>query len=122
MKKTNLISMLLLISACSAGNVKKNIISVIPTYPELENYSIDASRAAPIYPMRAARKNIQGWCDVSFTVLANGETTNNRVVQCSPEGYFEHAAYNASKNITLQPLPESSVDNVHYVYIWKFAK
>jgi len=52
-------------------------------------------RIEPHYPSKAARDNIEGFVTLSFDINELGETTNIRVVESNPKGYFEKASRKA---------------------------
>jgi len=43
----------------------------------------------PMYPIQARRDGVIGWVRVSFVVSPDGGTRDVRVLDASPEGYFE---------------------------------
>lgn len=49
-------------------------------------------RVNPQYPQRAASRGIEGWVHLSFSVTAQGATSEIEVVAADPRGYFESAA------------------------------
>lgn len=122
MRKYIVLGVSLLLLACTASNVKEYTVKPVPKYQGHEVYKIDASRAAPIYPIKAAKNSVQGWCDVKFSVLPGGEITENTIIECSPEGYFDKAALDASKKILVNPVPKTKIEGMHYVYIWKISR
>ena len=52
-------------------------------------------RVPPKYPARAARRHIEGWVKVEFTIQTDGSVDNAVVVASSPEAVFDDAALTA---------------------------
>jgi periplasmic protein TonB len=49
-------------------------------------------RVPPRYPMRAARRRIEGWVKVEFTITETGTVKDAVVVAAQPDDIFNHAA------------------------------
>lgn len=56
---------------------------------------VPLTRIAPQYPRKAARKGIEGWVKVEFTVLKDGSVTDAVVVDAKPGRIFNRAALKA---------------------------
>jgi protein TonB len=50
----------------------------------------------PTYPAQAEAKGLEGWVDVRFDVMTNGQVTNIHVTESS-HGIFEKAAIRAAQ-------------------------
>ncbi len=48
-------------------------------------------RIPPVYPIRARRRNIQGWVKVAFVVDENGHVGDITILVAEPEGLFENS-------------------------------
>jgi protein TonB len=48
-------------------------------------------RVPPIYPPRAAKRGVQGWVCLDFTITKSGTVSDASVISSSPEGYFEES-------------------------------
>lgn len=59
------------------------------------NEIIPLLRIAPQYPLRAARRGIEGWVKVEFTVTETGTVADARVLESDPESIFDRAAIRA---------------------------
>lgn len=57
----------------------------------------------PKYPLQAARDNQQGWVEVEFTVTADGNVSNARVVDAQPRRVFDRAAIEAVSRWQFKP-------------------
>ena len=57
----------------------------------------------PIYPLRAAMKEIEGFVIVEFTVKENGDVLNPVVITSEPEVLFDEAALNAVSRFRFKP-------------------
>ncbi len=64
-----------------AGKVSSSVIPLV--------------RIPPRYPMRAARRKIEGWVKVEFTITENGTVKNAEVVEAQPPDIFNRAALQA---------------------------
>jgi len=61
--------------------------------PTLENNAAPISCAsAPRFPIAAIKKNLEGWVVVDFSLNQSGYPIDMKVVDSSPEGYFENSA------------------------------
>ena len=49
------------------------------------------SKAAPVYPAAAKRRNIEGWIKVKFLVDEQGQVDRVSVLEAEPEGIFDQA-------------------------------
>ncbi len=61
------------------------------------------ARTPAEYPARAASRGVEGWVEVQFTVLKDGTTRNIRIVESSPEGYFEQSVLDAVTTWRYEP-------------------
>ena len=85
----------------------------IDTNLSLDNASISATDGdylplvaiAPQYPTRAARRGIQGWCLVSFTVDGMGNVVEDsiNVVDAEPASIFDRSSIRAAARFKFQP-------------------
>ena len=64
-----------------AGKVSSNVIPLV--------------RIPPRYPMRAARRKIEGWVKVEFTITENGTVKDAVVVDAQPPDIFNREALQA---------------------------
>ncbi len=60
-------------------------------------------RIPPRYPMRAARRNIEGWVKVEFTITENGTVKDAVVVESQPSDVFDQAALQAIAKWKFKP-------------------
>jgi len=58
---------------------------------------------APDYPVRAARRGIEGYVVLEFTISASGQVVNARVVEAVPPGVFDRAALRAVQRYKYKP-------------------
>ena len=63
------------------GKVSTNVIPLV--------------RIPPRYPMRAARRKIEGWVKVEFTITEEGTVKDADVIESLPSGIFDQAALRA---------------------------
>jgi len=49
----------------------------------------------PIFPIAAAKKNLEGWVKLRYDINLTGRVENVRVVDAKPRGIFEHSAKKA---------------------------
>lgn len=57
----------------------------------------------PIYPLRAAMREVEGYVIVEFSVRANGRVVNPIVVESEPGVLFDEAALNAIARFKFKP-------------------
>ena len=60
-------------------------------------------RAPASYPNRAANRNIEGSCEVEFTVTADGEVSDPVIVESDPQGVFDNACLDAIVDFEYRP-------------------
>jgi len=60
-------------------------------------------RIPPRYPMRAARRKIEGWVKVEFTITENGTVRDAEVVESQPSDIFDRAALRAIRKWKFKP-------------------
>ncbi|MFU8787857.1 MAG: TonB family protein [Methylobacter sp.] len=56
---------------------------------------IPLERFPPKYPMRAAKRHIEGWVKIEFTITKDGAVTDAVVVEAEPAEIFDEAALQA---------------------------
>ncbi len=60
-------------------------------------------RIPPRYPMRAARRGIEGWVKIEFTITEQGAVKDAVVVESHPANVFDRAALNAIRKWKFKP-------------------
>jgi protein TonB len=58
----------------------------------------------PVYPEEAARKRVEGWVDVEFTVKADGGVRDTLIRDAQPAGVFDQAAIKAVEKWRFKPV------------------
>ncbi|MBT3134156.1 energy transducer TonB [Alteromonas sp. ALT199] len=103
------LTVFLLVSACSSTSIVKNDrVATNTDISETEDHS-------PVY----------GWVKLSFDITEAGETDNIQVLASSPSGYFDEDAIKAVSEWKYNPfiidgVPTRQVDNmVHLDYVDK---
>lgn len=80
----------------------------------------------PQYPTRAAQRGIEGWCQVSFTVTAEGGVRDVVVVDAEPQGMFDRSSIRAAERFRFQPRVVNGeavdVPNVQYVFRYQLEE
>jgi protein TonB len=56
------------------------------------------------YPTRALQTNVEGWVEISYTVLADGTVANVKIAGSSPPKVFDSAASKAVGRLRYQPV------------------
>jgi TonB family protein len=56
------------------------------------------------YPTRALQTNVEGWVEISYTVLADGSVANVKIAGSSPPKVFDAAASRAVSRLHYQPV------------------
>ena len=64
-------------------------------------------RVNPLYPPRAQARGVEGWVWLEFTITPHGTTTDIRILDSDPGGYFERSAINAVKKYKYKPRVEN---------------
>jgi len=64
-------------------------------------------RIPPRYPSRAARRGLEGWVKVEFTVDAQGRVQDPEVLDSEPSRVFDRAALRAIRRWRFKPATES---------------
>ena len=78
------------------------------------------------YPVRAAQRDIEGWCIVSFTVNAQGSVVEDSivVVDAEPPDIFDRASMQAVARFKFQPRVRNGVavevPGVQYLFRFEF--
>lgn len=67
---------------------------VTPLATAADGDSLSLFRAQPAYPLRAAERGIEGWCEVEFAVTARGTVADARILACSHQ-VFESSSLQA---------------------------
>ena len=67
---------------------------VTPLSPVADGDSLSLFKPQPAYPLRAAERGIEGWCEVEFAVTARGTVADARILACSHQ-VFEQSALQA---------------------------
>lgn len=62
---------------------------------------------APAYPRSAQRRNISGWVDIAFTVLADGNVADIEIVNSLPSTVFNDSAQSAVEQWRFEPVVEN---------------
>lgn len=64
-------------------------------------------KVAPVYPRKAQKDGIEGYCTVSYTVTKAGRVRDVTATDCSPPGKFEAASIKAAKKFKYKPRIEN---------------
>ncbi|NOQ65471.1 MAG: TonB family protein [Methyloprofundus sp.] len=60
-------------------------------------------RIPPVYPRKAARRRIEGWVKVKFTISKKGRVKNPVIIASKPKSIFNRAALKAIKRWKFKP-------------------
>lgn len=60
-------------------------------------------KVAPLYPERAARRNLEGYVLVEFTVTRSGEVRDVKVIESQPQHVFDKSAIQAARKFKYKP-------------------
>ena len=80
----------------------------------IDEEAMPVFRIPPVYPQRAAKRGIEGWVEVEFTITALGTVKNARVVTASPKGIFDNAALRAISRWKFKPKVHNKVTVERY--------
>jgi periplasmic protein TonB len=76
--------------------------------PALENRNFQLARKVEAsYPQRALRQRLEGWVELSFTITANGDVTDVKVVDSQPRREFDREAIRALSQWKFKPRLEN---------------
>jgi protein TonB len=80
-------------------------IAPAPPPPEFSKQSdlIPLVRIEPRYPSRAARRGIEGWVKLEFTITEDGTVDDVKVVEAEPSRIFDRAAKRAVRKWRFRP-------------------
>ncbi|MEX1197201.1 MAG: energy transducer TonB [Pseudohongiellaceae bacterium] len=80
----------------------------------------------PSYPTRAAQRGIEGWCQVRFTVTAEGGVRDVEVIDAEPSGIFDRSSIRAAERFRFQPRVVDGepvdVPGVQYVFRYELEE
>lgn len=84
-------------------------VTPVPSKPVIDpptsgNSDIVAlNRSKPNYPRRAAQAGIEGWVKLSFTVAADGQVKDIKILDANPSRLFDEEAMRAIRQWTFKP-------------------
>ena len=85
----------------------EEIVAITPQPPTpkltLQSDLIPLVRIEPRYPTRAARRGIEGWVKLAFTITEEGAVQDIRVVEAEPGDVFDRAAIRAVRKWQFRP-------------------
>lgn len=99
----------------------KNSVQDVELSEDITDY-VPLVAIAPIYPTQAARRGIEGWCLVSFTVDSLGNVIEETiiVIDAEPANIFNVSSEQAAAGFKFQPRRINGkgveVDNVQYLF------
>jgi TonB family protein len=77
----------------------------VPQVPEQNLTRIN--KLAIEYPSRALQTSVEGWVEISYTVLADGSVANVKIAGSSPPKVFDSAASKAVSRLRYQPVMQN---------------
>ena len=75
----------------------------------MDRDAVPIVRVEPIYPARAAQRNIEGWVLVEFSITPLGTVKNAKVIQSEPGKIFNRSALKAVSKWKYKPRIEDGV-------------
>ena len=82
-------------------------------------------KVQPVYPNQAAKRGIEGYVILSFTILPSGATANAEVIESHPSGVFNSSALKAVQRFKYKPKvvdgKARAVHNVHHRLSYELA-
>jgi len=70
---------------------------------ELDSPLTPLAKIPPIYPLRAARRGIQGWVRVQFVVNTSGGVENPEILEADPDQIFDASVINCVAQWKFKP-------------------
>ena len=87
----------------SGAKIPTGVINIPLSSVLVNEEAMPVFRIPPIYPQRAAKRGLEGWVEVEFTITAAGLVKNAHVVSASPRGIFDNAALRAISRWKFKP-------------------
>lgn len=87
----------------SGVKIPTGILNISSGSIAVDEETIPIFRVPPLYPHRAAKRGLEGWVKVEFTITTQGRVKNAHVLEASPKGIFEHAALRAIARWKFKP-------------------
>lgn len=87
----------------SGAKIPTGVINIPLSSVMVNEEAMPVFRIPPIYPQRAAKRGIEGWVEVEFTITAAGLVKNAHVVAASSAGIFDNAALRAISRWKFKP-------------------
>jgi len=75
----------------------------------MDRDAVPIVRVEPMYPARAAQRNIEGWVLVEFSITKMGTVNNAKVVRSEPGKIFNRSALKAANKWKYKPKVENGV-------------
>ncbi|MDN3651210.1 energy transducer TonB [Thalassotalea ponticola] len=89
------------------GEVSANAIDLTKEVAQTENYWAVKKRSYPQYPISAARDDISGCVEFSFTIVS-GKAKNIKIIKSVPEKIFNTAAIKSLKQFRWEATKQNS--------------
>lgn len=70
---------------------------------ELDSPLIPLAKIPPIYPLRASRRDIEGWVKIKFIVTTSGFVKDLEIVESKPAGVFDKSVINCVAQWKFKP-------------------
>lgn len=87
----------------SGAKIPTGVINIPLSSVMVNEEAMPVFRIPPIYPQRAAKRGLEGWVEVEFTITAAGLVKNAHVVAASSPGIFDNAALRAISRWKFKP-------------------
>ncbi|MBL4607151.1 MAG: energy transducer TonB [Pseudomonadales bacterium] len=99
----------------SAAKIPSGVINISLGTVVVNEEAMPVFRIPPIYPQRAAKRGLEGWVELEFSITATGTVRNARVIAASPQGVFDYAALRAISRWKFKPkvMNKVSVERHH---------
>lgn len=91
------------IPAMGGTNLSTGLINLSLGGIAVDEEIIPLFRVPPIYPHRAAKRGVEGWVKVGFTITTTGTVKNPHVIEASPKGMFDSSALRAISRWKFKP-------------------
>lgn len=106
---------------------KPNLIKVATFKPNLtfanqvDSQAVTLASANARYPTRALQDGVSGWVTVEMSVDPDGSVAGARVIEASPEGYFEKATLKAIRKFRFRPKMVEGVPTVAHGVLYRMT-
>lgn len=106
-------------------NPNINISLTMPEAPSDSDY-VPLLKVAPLYPPRAAKRNLEGYVVVEYSISVTGQVLGVKIIESEPPDVFDKSAIEAARKFKYKPRKENgetiSVKGVKNKFTFRLEK